>query len=749
MHIYIYLFLEFRRNISTDLEARTALDHFIATALLIRDQPGFESSIFHKLDLLLSNVDSYVRNHFESVRNNDGILINGTFIALAAPSMEGKTQSAFVFRRVKPLYFPISGLRSAGVLPQHIYKNFAHLADAFLRYASLDLEKIRSLKLSINVPKVNEFDDVLRNCEFCTLGFLCQLVVDGRTISENDWMRHHAERPDFEFQARSIRSIADGFFDGFFLFLDEYVGNDAGLFIRNLARVSKLTCIVANTNSRISNLTKGLTSGGSGVSIWSLVACRLNAPENYSDIYNFNDTLGQISLRGKSDQRIDRFILDFERNQAKHLRPGVSKFLKQGFLQLNDFLSLNPGCELNIKIFMDKIVESLQKFLERRKPSLVNEDMSHWAKIGLLFPTSFDFSNLSNLSSDDRNFHLPCFLEYHLYHLVNPTDFNDWLFMTFAPQNNRTELMVNPSGRVEWSNQFTHFKGEELFTILGCLWFPFNEPVTAILKKARRNNITDPSSICDMPNDNAIKLPGNILEISAAVSLIDASHHFFDRRGGVADSSQLNTFAGQNGIDFIKNIIVNMIDDVSFKKALDISIIISHQVLVDFLALCHIPYLYSINRRIEILDSISDSESSVFFESFTRPNDSNQVDGFFKFKFASNDAVMTAECKNRKEKMSSNILENILRKSLRNSAKVCLIFCNKFTDKAANRSKFMEFCISQYINVYRIRRDANGLRNVRSYLVEQFSNAIFDSPQSICILFESRRINALAPPKEF
>lgn len=714
--------------------------------MLIRDQSGFESSIFHKLDLLLSNVADYVRNHFGTVENIAAVMTDGTFIALAAPSMEGKTQSAFIFRLVKPLYFPLSGLRSSGIQPQPIYKNFAHLADAILGYASLDLGKIRSLKPNMDVPKLNEFDNSLRSCDFWTLGFLCHLVEDGRNISEDYWMRYHAERPDFEFKARSIRSIEDGFFNGFFLFLDEFRGNEAGLFIRNLARVSNLTCMVANTNSRISNLTKGLTSGGNGISIWSLVACQLNLPENYTDIYYLNTILDQIRNSRRIDFRIETFINDFLRNQAKYLRPGVSKFLKEGLLILNDNLVSNPDHRLNIRQFMDKIVYSLQTFLGKRKPSLESEDISHWAKIGLLFPTSFNFSNLSSLSSEEE-FHQSSFLEYHLYHLVNPTDIDDWLFMTFAPRNNRKELMIDLPNRTEWSNQYTYFKREELLTILSCLWFPFAEPVTAILKSARKSNTSDPSAISDMPNVNAIKLPGNVLEISAAVSLVDASHHSFERRGGSgSNSSQVNTFAGQNGVDFIKNILVNMIDDLTVKKALKFSIQFSHDDLTNFLSRCHIPFLYGIDRRIEILDRISDSESSVFFDSLIRPSDDKQVDSYFKFKYDSDYSIMTAECKNRKEKMTSDKLEKILKKSLNMSGKVCLVFCNEFIEIASDSSKFMRLCRAKSINVYRIRRTQYDPMYERSYLIEPFSNVALPSPQSICILFESRRVNA-PPPK--
>lgn len=76
------------------------------------------------------------------------------------------------------------------------------------------------------------------------------------------------------------------------------------------------------------------------------------------------------------------------------------------------------------------------------------------------------------------------------------------------------------------------------------------------------------------------------------------------------------------------------------------SITFAHQVLYDFLSIGHVPFLYAVNRRIEILDTISNPGSSVFFESFTRPGKYNQVDGYFRIKFDSSFALMTVNCKN-------------------------------------------------------------------------------------------------------
>ena len=58
---------------------------------------------------MLENFVEFFHTKFDL---NDSVNIETVFIALAMPSMEGKTQSSFAFRRVKPLYFPLSGIFS-------------------------------------------------------------------------------------------------------------------------------------------------------------------------------------------------------------------------------------------------------------------------------------------------------------------------------------------------------------------------------------------------------------------------------------------------------------------------------------------------------------------------------------------------------------------------------------------------------------------------------------------------------------
>ena len=103
-----------------------------------------------------------------------------------------------------------------------------------------------------------------------------------------------------------------------------------------------------------------------------------------------------------------------------------------------------------------------------------------------------------------------------------------------------------------------------MFTILGCISIPFFRTVTSVLNFAVATSHNLPSSIGELENALAFKLPGDALEISAVVSIVDSSHHFH----AIENEKILNTFAGQLGVDFIKNLIVNMIKDYTFMKTI-------------------------------------------------------------------------------------------------------------------------------------------------------------------------------------
>ena len=67
--------------------------------------------------------------------------LDGTFVALAAPSLEGKTQSAFVFRDIIPLYFALNATEKKEKV-QNIYLNYGSLNATVEACARRDLNTL-------------------------------------------------------------------------------------------------------------------------------------------------------------------------------------------------------------------------------------------------------------------------------------------------------------------------------------------------------------------------------------------------------------------------------------------------------------------------------------------------------------------------------------------------------------------------------------------------------------------------------
>lgn len=103
------------------------------------------------------------------------------FIALAAPSLTGKTQIAFTIKSKLPLYFAF--FRS-----QDIYKNFSSLSISLESLASIDIDKFKvSTSEPVNLFQI--YENV--NLPLESLGFLFALMKDfkARNADSNPSLR--------------------------------------------------------------------------------------------------------------------------------------------------------------------------------------------------------------------------------------------------------------------------------------------------------------------------------------------------------------------------------------------------------------------------------------------------------------------------------------------------------------------------------------------------------------------------------
>jgi hypothetical protein len=675
--------------------------------------------------------------------------VSMSFIALAAPSMEGKTQSAFTFRAVKPLYFPACHRHSGP--PQPIYRNYESLFLAIKSYAQEDLFNL-SRYPGGNVDRIpaHALNSLFRDFESISLGFICKLIEDASTVNigEMSWMRYHSSRPDFDFVAKSVADIPAHFFDGFCLFLDEFVGEPWCVFLRDLARAAGLRCVVANTNSRIGNLVGTGHSSASpptGLKIWSVVVTSLGraSPAILDAEFGLNSSVEALRRAGRTDVFVGQFLDNLINVQLGELRPGVAVFVAETLAGL----AARHIRRINLKMLLDGLMHGLSLRFMNRKKHLTSELEAFWAKIGLLFNESYNMTHYSL----NNGFNGRCYLEYHLYYAANPQNPHSWVFLTRPPTRRaQTALTVVPRN-VLWMYEYTYFREAELLTILGCLCIPFNRSVSYILMKARSAIDHSAANISDAPNQNAPRRSGNILEVSAAVSIVDATQHMYVNSDEVL-TMPMFSFSGQDGKHFLSNLIGNLrtrhaVEDYEHAEQVNLftGSFVQFQVgqefnLSQFFTNCTFPFLYSINRPISLLDSLSAPNSTIFVRSFTRSGDSAQIDGHFEFKFRRRLFTCVAECKNWSKRLGTDTLQTILAKSLKShkNAKLSLVFCRFIVTRTTSSSSFALFCSSKKINVYRVILEHGH------FLVIPFSpiqHKIHSDPRFICIVFESSSIN--------
>ncbi len=168
---------------------------------------------------------------FEEEEIPENLDLDSSFLALAVPSMEGKTQFVFVCERIKPLYFPISQLSKAS---QPIYNNFRSLAKTLH-----DCEHADLIALNHQVPSATELRQVYHNVDLFTLGFFKALAQKSSEVPEEvSWMEFLAATPSFTFAPLSVAEAEadETFLEGFALFLDEFTGSDENRLIKNVGR---------------------------------------------------------------------------------------------------------------------------------------------------------------------------------------------------------------------------------------------------------------------------------------------------------------------------------------------------------------------------------------------------------------------------------------------------------------------------------------------------------------------------------
>lgn len=212
-----------------ELVNKESLENYLNACAFIQERRKFENSI-------------------EGIFKKDKATCS--FVSISAP--HGKTQSAFIFKKFKPLYFVEVDPHSAY---QPIYDNYANISKTFVEYVKEDIEAIEN-----NLKTGNPSSQLA----LWSLGLLTHLAGDARANfkpQKSIWMKYHAmERAALKVKPLRIgehkktkkqeqtskKSENSKRFAWFCLFLDDFNDQVVVRFLLKLCQAVALPCVLVN-----------------------------------------------------------------------------------------------------------------------------------------------------------------------------------------------------------------------------------------------------------------------------------------------------------------------------------------------------------------------------------------------------------------------------------------------------------------------------------------------------------------------
>ena len=764
---------------------------------------GFENSIAEKLEKI-------IQGDFESCQTLVGLddldksryVLSKSFVSISAPSLEGKTQFAFVLEKARPLYFALGvtdDYYAGDHATQPIYLNFKDLNKYIQDFAESDLKSILNLEPRADLKRFigevrNKGGSEAENAhillrittdqllidhfeqKFLTLGLLYKLVKDAKmnydtlnADSRKPWMQYYANQTNFAFPVKSISEISPNFFKGYTLFLDEFSGHDWAIYIRNLARAAGIRCCcVSSANKKVANLAENhqlRMSGAEGEYVWSIVVTELklanyqtlNSLTNIDDSINFISE-NVISTDHKDDKKhFEAFFQDFKQNQIHHLRPGVA-------LNVAEFISSiclnqrqNPT-KITFQSFFTDLVDHISMALKTRKPLIETSVHGKAANLSLMLSPSYN-----NIQNHGTNFSsLINYLENHFYYLINPSDASNWLFLALHSDSSNVLFSLNyleKSWRSNWDPELTFFKSGEILTILACMNLfnykeesfslvldqIFNSSATLSFDTGSRENSTyfrsENGKLMCKSKSLAEKRDDNQLEVLATLCASQSSHH--------EPLENKISLKGQSGSNFFMNLLFNL--KISHQKDLiqlnyadaelekfNIQKYLEDEVLI--------PFLYISNFEVpqvfhEMMENSDIHDRSINMGRLTRTTEQSRIDIEFPYYNLRLNQKFNCkiECKNWKNSLHySDLLEVIERAQGNNPINITV--CNEIRNsRGKTDNDFFEHCCNHRINAYRFSR----LSSLSPFSLLPLSNYLSDNPLMIAIVIELKVINLI------
>lgn len=601
-------------------------------------------------------------------------LTNRMFIALIAPSYTGKTQLPFSFPSIRPLYFVmIDPMDNYG--GQRIYKNYYDFYRILNSCAQRDLMElghadIKDITRFINAISTSKLTKSRSTFRSNTLGFIWALMEDGERLraKDADWMRYYTVRTGWRSNIRVSPLTIDAFNEfiltldnDYFVFLDEFHEGGWCVYIRNLLRCTSLMCVVASTNSKISNLA-GTASVQSSASrsegiriIWAAIITKLPPAVHdlITEAYQIKEICKQIVKRTipRDKPAMCIFLNYLSTDQVQNLRPGIAEML---FSRLSEFCEeykiieqivnenvIRKKAKISLNEAMTFLFKDISVFIANHKSRIRLNASGRAANISLLLSNSFCESAPSSDSDPHRNAN---FINDHLYYLVNPVKSDEWAFLVYLDEdffNDRVLLVIKEQCRIPFEI-FSYLKESEFILTLSCMFIKMRHSTSFIMQEIIRNSKSAEAS--KYPNPTA---SGNC----CLIELIDSTHS--SGIDSVVDDIDFDfkyggrSVCGVRGDVLIMNILSNLLTyENEYSRAAILNIQFNGNSERAMKSI-HVPFLMSANMKIP--DGFKNCLSSFkaltgkclktqlypFIETCSRTPNSYQIDAEFSALFYS------------------------------------------------------------------------------------------------------------------
>ena len=417
----------------------------------------------------------------------------------------------------------------------------------------------KSLANEYDLITATELDSNFRYTKFYSLGLLLAIYKDYKLnynpAVQQSWMHFFSMEKALSVEPVSISELLHEreLISEFCVFLDEFQESFLAVLIRNLVRAVGMSCLVANTNTKVANLVgknPAKLSRGASSSVWAVAICKLD-PFNrnvFKSIFDWNSLVKSVLglIEPESQASVKKFLNSVFTNQLEHLRPGIAVFLADAMRHLVHSDEKKELKLLEAVECIDYIISFISTQIQLRKSRILTNLDGQIGNFALNCSVAFEpeavIENIFNSKS---------FLQDHLYYLVNPIVADEWFFCLYVLHTTKNIQIFKDGNYLNWT-ELSYFNSKETLTLLACLFLTIRKPVASLMLNDRLRYLSLNTAL-GFQNPKKKTNPGMDFEVATVMSMVDASHFSVDDTLNFTASLKGVTF-----VEFLENILRNM-----------------------------------------------------------------------------------------------------------------------------------------------------------------------------------------------